>query len=79
VPVVATNAGATADLVTPETGFLTEPGDVRTLATSIVKILGDPELARRLGRAGHELVAAKHSIDGHCVRLEAILREIAGR
>lgn len=50
VPVVATRVGAMPDVVDDgESGLLVPPGDVPSLAAAIVRVLGDGELARRLG------------------------------
>jgi glycosyltransferase involved in cell wall biosynthesis len=48
-PVVATRAGGVPDLVRDgENGFLLERGDAPGLAAALVRVLGDPEEARRL-------------------------------
>ena len=53
LPVVATRVGALPEIVVEdETGFLVEPGDAAALAEAMVKVLGDSELAARLGAAG---------------------------
>ena len=50
--VVATNGGGIPDLVTDGVeGLLVPPFDPRTLAVAIARILGDRELAERLGAA----------------------------
>ena len=52
LPVVATDAGATRDLIADgETGFVHEIGDVQRLANSCLRILGDPDLAARMKNA----------------------------
>ncbi len=57
VPVVAVNAGGLPEYVRDgSNGFLAEPQDVNVLAARLLQILHDPELARRLGRAGRESV-----------------------
>jgi glycosyltransferase involved in cell wall biosynthesis len=54
-PVVASAVGGIPELVRDgETGFLVEPGDVAGLRAAIQRLLADPELRRRLGRAGRE-------------------------
>jgi glycosyltransferase involved in cell wall biosynthesis len=52
VPVVAESVGQNREYVRHgETGLLVEPGDVRSFTDGVVRLLQDPELARRLGRA----------------------------
>jgi glycosyltransferase involved in cell wall biosynthesis len=56
-PVVATCVGGIPDLVRDgENGLLVEAGDTRTLADALVRILGDRELAARLGARARESV-----------------------
>jgi glycosyltransferase involved in cell wall biosynthesis len=52
-PVVATDVGGVADVVVEgETGFLAPSGDARAVAQEILALLGEPELAGRMGEAG---------------------------
>ncbi len=52
VPVIATAVGALAeDIEHGETGLLVEPGDIAGLARALVKMLSDPDEARRMGGA----------------------------
>lgn len=51
LPVVATRSGGVPEAVKDgETGFLVEPGDVKGIATAILRLLSDTELARSMGR-----------------------------
>jgi len=53
VPVVATKVGGLPELILEgETGMLVPPEDERAMADALLKILRDPELARRFGEAG---------------------------
>jgi glycosyltransferase involved in cell wall biosynthesis len=53
LPVVATNVGGVSELVLDgETGFLVPPGDPRSLAGAIERLLDDSALRARLGAAG---------------------------
>ncbi|MDH3222546.1 MAG: glycosyltransferase family 4 protein [Gemmatimonadota bacterium] len=53
IPVVGTDLGGTAEIVTHgQTGFLFPPDDAEALAACIDVLLGDPGLRRRLGDAG---------------------------
>jgi glycosyltransferase involved in cell wall biosynthesis len=52
--VVATDAGGIPDLVTHEVeGLLVPPADPVTLAAALERVLGDRELAERMGAAAH--------------------------
>jgi glycosyltransferase involved in cell wall biosynthesis len=58
-PVVATRAGGIPDIVeTGRNGVLVEPGDVEELASALVRVLEDRELAERLSRGALE--SAQH-------------------
>jgi glycosyltransferase involved in cell wall biosynthesis len=54
-PVIATRTGGPLDIVTEGvTGLLVEAGDVGQLADAILQLLGDPERAAAMGRAGRK-------------------------
>jgi glycosyltransferase involved in cell wall biosynthesis len=57
-PLVATTGGAIPEVAGPdgETCLAVPPGDAGALAAALTRLLGDPELRRRLGRAGRERV-----------------------
>ncbi len=56
-PVVATSVGGVPELVLDgETGLLVPPHDPARLAQAIVKLLQQPEAARRMGESGRERV-----------------------
>jgi glycosyltransferase involved in cell wall biosynthesis len=46
-----------------ETGLLIAPGDADAMAQRILQLAGDPDLRRRLGRAGRAYVVANHTWD----------------
>lgn len=63
VPVVASSAGSYAETVKHDsTGLLFETGDARSLEQSVVALMDDDLLRRRLGTAGREHVVASHSV-----------------
>ncbi|HEX6701847.1 MAG TPA: glycosyltransferase family 4 protein [Gaiellaceae bacterium] len=63
-PVVASAVGGIPELVEDGvTGFLVEPGDVEGLRAALERLLADPELRRRMGRAGRAKVAERCSIE----------------
>ena len=64
VPVIATTAvgAAAGGLVAHErTGLVVPPGDAAALAAALERVAADPALRARLGAAGREAVAARHS------------------
>jgi glycosyltransferase involved in cell wall biosynthesis len=55
--VVASDVGGLRDLVVDgETGLLVPPGDVTALREALERLLGDPELRRRLGAAARDRI-----------------------
>jgi glycosyltransferase involved in cell wall biosynthesis len=55
--VVGSRVGGIPDLVVDgESGLLVAPGDSHALANALVRVLGDPELAERLGAEGRRSV-----------------------
>jgi glycosyltransferase involved in cell wall biosynthesis len=57
LPVVAPRIAGVDDLVrNDETGFLHEQTDAAGMANSVLKLLADPSLARRMGAAGQEFI-----------------------
>lgn len=71
--VVASEAGGIVDIVRHEdTGLLVPPGDATALAGALERLIRHPELARSLGRAGREHVAADYSWSTIIERLIAL-------
>ncbi|MGB9688442.1 glycosyltransferase [Thermogutta sp.] len=68
-PVVATAVGSVPlHVLEGETGFLVPPGDAQALAAKCLILLRDPDLARRMGRAGRR----------HVLKYGALERTVAG-
>jgi glycosyltransferase involved in cell wall biosynthesis len=59
-PVIAAEIGGLGEIVRDgETGLLVPPGEAEPLGDAIVRIAGDPELARRMGEAGRRRALAR--------------------
>jgi len=76
-PVVATRAGHVESIITNGCeGFLTETGDIASMADCISRLLLNRELAGRMGAAGR-LRAANHSSKKIAAQLFNVLRSVA--
>jgi glycosyltransferase involved in cell wall biosynthesis len=62
-PVVASRSGGISEtIVDGETGYLTERGDVESLASAIHRLVENPKQAEQMGRAGRRRVEALFNI-----------------
>ncbi len=78
VPVVATRVGALPEMLQhDESALLVPPETPGALAEALSRALADPELRRRLARAGAE-VARRHSWPAIAERTEAACGRLAG-
>jgi glycosyltransferase involved in cell wall biosynthesis len=76
VPVVAAQLGQIAELVCDgETGLLYPAGDLDALTTACARLLADPELRQRLGRAAAREIHSRHTWDHNAMHVA----ELAGR
>lgn len=55
-------------------GLYVPPGDPRALRQAIEYLLGNPEEAQRMGRAGRDLAEARHALDKYVPHVAAIVR-----
>jgi glycosyltransferase involved in cell wall biosynthesis len=63
-PVVATSVDGTVEAVVDgETGYLVQPTDVEALQKALLRLLGDRELARKMGKKGRERVEQIFSLE----------------
>jgi phosphatidylinositol alpha-mannosyltransferase len=60
-PVVASDIPGYAEVVTPQVGALTPPGDPDALAETIERVLADEPARVELGRAARELAASRYA------------------
>jgi glycosyltransferase involved in cell wall biosynthesis len=77
VPAVATAVGGVPELIDDGiTGLLVPAGDARAVAAGLERILGDRDLAMRLGGAARRKVERSFSIVGEIDRLVALWSEV---
>jgi N-acetyl-alpha-D-glucosaminyl L-malate synthase BshA len=79
VPVVASNVGGLPEVVTDgDVGFLHPAGDVAAMAASVARLLDDPQLRGRLGRAARARAETQFKLQPAVDRYEAIYRRVLG-
>lgn len=72
-PLVATRVGGIPELVEDEkTGFVVERGDAQAIADSILKLIAEPELRKRMGEAGREVALEKFDLAGNVEKVTAL-------
>jgi glycosyltransferase involved in cell wall biosynthesis len=70
LPVVATPVGGVPQVVTDGVnGLLVAPGDIEGLVTALGRLLRDPALRERLGRAARGTIEARFSVESAVERL----------
>jgi glycosyltransferase involved in cell wall biosynthesis len=80
IPIVATNAGGTAELVTHGVhGLIVPPGDPAALAGAIEQTMREWSAAASRVSAAHHRVQDKFSFDARQEALEAIYRDLVAR
>jgi glycosyltransferase involved in cell wall biosynthesis len=73
IPVVATRVSGIPELVVDgETGLLVAPDDAAALAEALARLLRDQNMARRLARAGRNLVLAQYRSDTSARQLRGL-------
>jgi len=79
-PVVATRVGGVPEFIPDgKAGLLVPPSSPAELGRAIERLWNDPELARNLGRYGHDEVVPRYTWDALADRLDAVYREVTAR
>jgi glycosyltransferase involved in cell wall biosynthesis len=80
VPVVATNVGGTAEIVTDgSTGRLVELGDNQAMAEAIIWLAASRDRRERFGAAGRALVADRFGMDRFVAETVALYEQVLAR
>lgn len=76
VPVVATDARGSPDLVEPDAGLIVPVGDVVALAQAMDRMLDDPDGARAMAVRGRTRMAERYDLSILLADHEALYREV---
>ncbi len=78
-PIISTKSGGNEDIIlNNETGILTEPGDFKTLSLSVIKLMQDPNLKKKLITNGIKFVE-QFSIQTTTKKTLAIYKNITNK
>jgi glycosyltransferase involved in cell wall biosynthesis len=76
-PVVAYDCDGSGEVcVDDETGFLVQPGDLRSLQDRILRLAGDPELRERLGQKGRQFIRERFAEQRMVDELHALYQRL---
>jgi glycosyltransferase involved in cell wall biosynthesis len=76
-PVVATRVnGVPEAVIDGRTGILVEPGDDKAIAGALVRLLDQPEVAKRMGAEGRRFVERSFSLDRFVRQVEDLYDEV---
>lgn len=79
-PVIASAAGGATEIIEDGvTGVLTAPGDARTLATAICRLLQDPVLAKRIAEAGKVAASRRFALEDRVNEIDTVIEELTMR
>lgn len=79
VAVVASRVGGVPEMMDDGVeGTLVSPEDPKALGAALARLLGDPNLAARMGAAGRRRVLAEFTWDSVAARIEAAYAELLG-
>ena len=77
IPVISTNINGTTDLIiNEESGILIEPGDIKTLAQTIILFLKNEQMRIDIGLAARQRIINKFGIETNLNKLESIFDQV---
>jgi len=75
-PIIATSITSNTQVLTPDTALLVETNHL-AFADGILQVLGDPELAERLGKNAHQLARDKFGRQDYITKVNQIYKTLA--
>jgi glycosyltransferase involved in cell wall biosynthesis len=78
LPIITTNVGGSADLLTPDAGILIAPGDSSALADAMQCLASDPALRKQMGQAARNLYLKLFAPDAVLSMLVSMYSRLTG-
>ncbi|MCA9061996.1 MAG: glycosyltransferase family 4 protein [Planctomycetaceae bacterium] len=76
-PIIASGVGGVLNVINDDqTGLIVPPSDSRSLGDRICELLKDPDRARRIGRAGQELMREKFNVQRMIDEILRVYQEV---
>jgi glycosyltransferase involved in cell wall biosynthesis len=75
-PVITSNRPSMNEIFTPNNVLFINPSNYEEIAEAIIKVLKDPELAKRLGELGRKLVIENFSREARKKRLNYLIHKV---
>ena len=80
IPLAATRIAGIPRLIEHDmNGLIVEPGSVDSLEVALARLLADPELRARLGRAARASVEERYSFDSRMSKIRRVFDDLLGR
>jgi len=76
LPVVSTDVGSVREMIDESCGLIVPPEDEDALAEAIGQLAADPEMRRRLGRRGREVVEERFTLEAMCAKRERLFERL---
>lgn len=76
-PVIAVRAGGPEEIIIEgKTGFLVSKGDIEMLADSIVKLLSDDKMIKRMGQAGKDIIKDRFTSEIYIKNVQKVINSV---
>lgn len=77
LPVISTRHGGISDIIIEgETGFLVEEHDVNKMSDQMIKILENPEMAKKMGQSAKENIKKNYTLERHINLLDSLIAKV---
>lgn len=76
-PVIGTRVGGVPEVVREgENGLLVNPSDPTDLASAIIRLLENPDLAKAMGKRGRTIATTEFTVDRMCLHMHELFQEL---